>query len=108
MGVFGQIMRFIEIVGVMAYIALVSTAFTNYGIYQMFPQVEIGKTIKSKYFKNQDVPECITDKKMSLSVTNNTIHWLKIEMLVAMLYLFTMMLLMLKSRCSLIGIDQSG
>jgi len=44
-GVFGQIMRFVEIVGMMGYVALVSTAFTNYGIYMMFDHVEIGTAL---------------------------------------------------------------
>ena len=107
-GVFGQIMRFVEIIGVMCYIALVSTSFTNYGIYLMFDHVEIGSTIKSKLFNNVDIPVCITDQGINISVTNNSIHWLFIEILVALVYLFTMMLLMLKSRYTLIGIDQSG
>ena len=51
-GEFGKIMRFFEITGVMGYIALITTSFFNYGIYLMFDHVEIGKTIKEKYFDN--------------------------------------------------------
>ena len=74
----------------------------------MFDHVEIGSVIKSKIFNDVDIPKCITDQGINISVTNNAIHWLFIEILVAILYLFTMMLLMLKSRYTLIGIDQSG
>jgi hypothetical protein len=69
-------MRFVEVVGVMAYLALISTAFTNYGVYLMFDHVEIGSILKKKFFNDEVIPLCITDKKLNLAVTNNTVHWL--------------------------------
>lgn len=101
-------MRFVEIVGVCIYIALISTALTNYGIYLRFDHVEISDLIKKKFYLNKSLPECITNLQLNKSVTKNSIYWLQIECLVATGYIFTMMLLMFKSRFTLIGIDQSG
>ena len=39
LGEVGRIMRAVEVMGVLAYVALISDAFTNYGIYQMFNHV---------------------------------------------------------------------
>jgi hypothetical protein len=39
LGEMGRIMRFIEVIGVLGYVALICNAFTNYGIYLMFDTV---------------------------------------------------------------------
>ena len=39
LGEVGRMMRFIEVMGVMIYVALITDAFTNYGIYLMFGHV---------------------------------------------------------------------
>jgi hypothetical protein len=108
LGELGRIMRFTEVIGVLGYVALISNAFTNYGIYRMFDKVVIGKAIKKELFNGRDIPDCIKDNTVNSDVVYNSIYWLEIEIMVAMTYLFTMMILMLKSRFTLIGIDQSG
>ena len=65
LGELGKIMRFVEVMGVLAYVALISDAFTNYGIYLMFDHVEIRSVIKKEFFNNKTVPKCITDTSLN-------------------------------------------
>ena len=53
------------------------------------------------------LPPCLTDREHRMIVFGRTLEWQWIELLVYIMFVFTMMILMIKSRCVNIGIDNS-
>ena len=51
------------------------------------------------------VPPCLEDRATIKKWAGNSIEWLTIELFVFIIYLFTMMLFMIKSRCLSVGIS---
>ena len=58
------------------------------------------------YYELGVVPECMEDEATIKKWAGNSIEWLTIELFVFGIYLFTMLLFMLKSRCLSVGISQ--
>jgi hypothetical protein len=53
------------------------------------------------------VPECLIDRQVYLEVTGNSLYWFILEILVFFANLMTLMILMMKSRCINIGVNQT-
>ena len=59
-------------------------------------------------FDTELFPTCISDLKVRPLVLGRVLEWYALEIVVFFGYLFTMVLLMIKSRFKLVGVDQSG
>ena len=59
-------------------------------------------------FDTELFPKCISNPTIRPKVLGRILEWYVIEITVFFAYLFTMLLLMVKSRFKLVGVDQSA
>ena len=104
-------MKIVEVTGIMVYIALLILNMKYCTIFIGF------KTLSSKdqfvarilnIKKTEVVPPCVKDPLEAKEWLANSVEWMLIETLIFAIYTATLLFLMMKSRFTTIGMDQSG
>ena len=102
MSLFGNIMRGMEILGVVAYFGYIMTVLYYFTLW-----FELTDGNDSKV-RDANRPDCLVYKSKFKEWSFNSLEWMIIELMVFVFYLTTMIILLIKSRFTKVGVDQSG
>ena len=110
-GSFGCAMRFVEVVLTLFYIALMVRLLNFVIIYLGFHPKVVDDAYSHSMFKTRedhDLPDCLLDKEKRDLWAGTALQWFLIEIVIFLNYLATMIFLLMKSRITVVGMDQSG
>lgn len=94
----GQAMRIGEILGILVYYGSILTTL-DYTV--NFSTIQALEGLKLRPAE----PECLQRSDKYKQMAGNTLEWFQIELMTFILYMLTMMILLIKSRCSKVGVD---
>lgn len=97
LGSVGQLMRALEMVCIFFSLTVLIMSF----------QICFDYLAVVENAQRQDLRRCLANQKVMHEWSGTAIEWFVLELIVWISFLFTLFLLMIKSRCSKVGIDNS-
>ena len=93
----GKFYKILEVLGTMSYIMVVINCLQIYD-----------KGLKWKALEPSDtIPPCLTDASLRIEWAGATFEWCLLEIAIYFSYMYTLIVLLVKSRFTVIGVDQT-